>query len=135
MGMCIRGLLGDPQADHSKKKYEIMRDALVGMYVKELTSEPVHTASHCKTLIKQGNLTRTTATTSLNDQSSRSHMLVTLTVRTTDLHSGDHYVGEAAMSRQRAPSRISQATGPALRPMHAVACSPFQTPADAGGVP
>ena len=32
------------------KKYEIMRDSLVGMYVKDVTSEPVHTASHCRTL-------------------------------------------------------------------------------------
>ena len=49
----IRDLLADPDKDNSKKKYEIMRDPLVGMYVKDLASEPVHTASHCRSLIKQ----------------------------------------------------------------------------------
>merc|ERR1719453_2810773 len=51
----IRDLLSDPKADTSKVKYDIMRDQLVGMYVKDLTSEQVHTASHARTLIKQGN--------------------------------------------------------------------------------
>ena len=42
----VRDLLVEKDVDTSRKKYEIMRDALVGMYVKDLTSEPVHTASH-----------------------------------------------------------------------------------------
>jgi len=81
----IRDLLADTKEAAGGKRLEIMRDTLVGMYVKDCTSEPVHTASHCRTLIKQGNATRTTTATGLNDQSSRSHMLVTLTVRTAGL--------------------------------------------------
>ncbi len=77
----IRDLLRDPKQDASKLKYDIMRDNLVGMYVKDLTSEAVHTASHTRKLIEQGNANRATGCTNLNEQSSRSHMLVTLTVR------------------------------------------------------
>merc|ERR1719453_1439030 len=68
----IRDLLRDPKADTSKMKYDIMRDQLVGMYVKDLTSEQTHTASHARSLIKQGNTSRAVASTGLNDQSSRS---------------------------------------------------------------
>jgi kinesin family protein 3/17 len=39
----IRDLLADPKVDNSKKKYDVMRDNLVGMYVKDLTTEAVHT--------------------------------------------------------------------------------------------
>ena len=113
----IRDLLTEGKEAPAGKKFEIMRDALVGMYVKDCTSEPVHTASHCKTLIRQGNLTRTTTATGLNDQSSRSHMLVTLTVRTTDLHTGDHYVGKLSLVDLAGSERLakSQTTGQALK--------------------
>jgi len=118
----IRDLLSDPKADVSKKKYDIMRDPLVGMYVRDLTSEPVHTASHCKTLIKQGNLNRSVAATGLNDQSSRSHMLVTLTVRTTDLHSNEHYVGKLSLVDLAGSERLSksQTSGAALKETQAI---------------
>ena len=51
----IRDLLSDTKeggvgVGAAGKKYEIMRDSLVGMYVKDVTSEPVHTASHCRAL-------------------------------------------------------------------------------------
>ena len=104
----IRDLLAPKDADTSKKKYDIMRDAMVGMYVKDLTSEPVHTASHCKALIRQGNTTRSTAATGLNDQSSRSHCLVTLTVRTTDLNTGDHYVGKLSLVDLAGSERLAK---------------------------
>ena len=118
----IRDLLADKDADTSKKKYDIMRDAMVGMYVKDLTSEPVHTASHAKTLIKQGNINRSTSSTGLNDQSSRSHMLVTLTVRTTDLHTGDHYVGKLSLVDLAGSERLakSQTSGQALKETQAI---------------
>ena len=113
----IKDLLADPKADHSKKKYDVMRDSHVGMYVKDLTSEPVHTASHCKTLVKQGNKNRAVAATNLNDQSSRSHMLVTLTVRTKNLHSGDMYVGKLSLCDLAGSERLakSQTSGQALK--------------------
>ena len=59
----IRDLLRPPGADLSKVKFDIMRDSLVGMYVKDLTSEQVHTASHARKLIATGNVNRITAST------------------------------------------------------------------------
>eukprot|EP00966_Prymnesium_polylepis_P254894 5889398-Prymnesium_polylepis.1 len=90
-----------------------MRDSLVGMYVKDLSSEPVHTASHCKTLVKQGNKNRAVGATNLNEQSSRSHMLVTLTVRTKNLHSDDLIVGKLSLCDLAGSERLSksQTTG------------------------
>jgi len=113
----IKDLLADPKADNSKKKYDIMRDSLVGMYVKDLTSEPVHTTSHCKSLVKQGNKNRATGATNLNEQSSRSHMLVTLTVRTRNLHSDDHYVGKLSLCDLAGSERLSKSltSGAALK--------------------
>jgi hypothetical protein len=122
----IRDLLADTKEEAAvgaaAKKYEVMRDSLVGMYVKDVTSEPVHTASHCRTLIKRGNTTRTTTATGLNDQSSRSHMLVTLTVRTTDLHTGDHYVGKLSLVDLAGSERLakSQTSGQALKETQAI---------------
>jgi hypothetical protein len=118
----VRDLLVEKDVDTSRKKYEIMRDALVGMYVKDLTSEPVHTASHTKTLIKRGNLTRSVGATNLNEQSSRSHMLVTLTVRTTDLHTNDHYVGKLSLVDLAGSERLakSQTSGAALKETQAI---------------
>jgi len=118
----IRDLLADPKGDHSKKKYEIMRDSMVGMYVKDLQSELVHTASHCRTLIKQGNKARQVASTGLNDQSSRSHMIVTLTVRTKNLHSDDMYVGKLSLVDLAGSERLSksQTTGQAQKETQAI---------------
>ena len=118
----IRDLLRDPKADTSKIKYDIMRDPLVGMYVKDLTSEQIHTASHAKNLMKQGNVNRAVASTGLNDQSSRSHMIVTLTVRTKNLKSGDNYVGKLSLVDLAGSERLakSQTTGQAQKETMAI---------------
>ena len=99
-----------------------MRDPLVGMYVRDLTSEPVQTASHTKSLIRQGNTNRSVGCTNLNEQSSRSHMLVTLTVRTTDLHTNDHYVGKLSLVDLAGSERLSksQTTGSQLKETQAI---------------
>ena len=44
----------------SAKKYEILKDSLLGMYVKDLTSTAVHTASHVRNLVQQGARARAT---------------------------------------------------------------------------
>jgi len=99
-----------------------MRDPLVGMYVKDLTSEQIHTASHARTLIKAGNTNRAVASTGLNDQSSRSHMIVTLTVRTRNLKSGDNYVGKLSLVDLAGSERLakSQTTGQAQKETMAI---------------
>merc|ERR1719446_1622452 len=118
----IRDLLRDPKADASKIKFDIMRDSLVGMYVKDLTSEQCHTASHAKTLLARGDVNRATASTGLNDQSSRSHMIVTLTVRTRNLRSGDQYVGKLSLVDLARSERLakSQTTGQAQKETMAI---------------
>jgi len=118
----IRDLLRDPKADASKVKYDIMRDQHVGMYVKDLTSEQVHTASHAKTVISQGNKNRVTASTGLNDQSSRSHMVVTLTVRTQSFKASDHYVGKLSLVDLAGSERLakSQTSGQAQKETMAI---------------
>jgi len=118
----IRDLLCDQRADNSKKRYDIMRDPMVGMYVRDLTSEPVQTASHCRALIKQGNTNRSVGTTNLNELSSRSHMLVTLTVRTTDLHTNDNYVGKLSLVDLAGSERLAKSgtTGAALKETQAI---------------
>ena len=118
----VRDLLRDTKADLSKVKYEIMRDQLVGMYVKDLTSEQIHTASHAKKLIIQGNTNRATGATNLNEQSSRSHMLVTLTIRTKNHRSGDNYVGKLSLVDLAGSERLSksQTTGQAQKETMAI---------------
>merc|ERR1719453_2207740 len=113
----IRDLLRDPASTISRRAADIMRDPLVGMYVKDLTSEQIHTASHARNLIKQGNTNRAVASTGLNDQSSRSHMIVTLTVRTRGLKSGDNYGGKLSMVDLAGSERLgkSQTTGQAAK--------------------
>ncbi|MAD20401.1 MAG: hypothetical protein CMJ52_09585 [Planctomycetaceae bacterium] len=109
----IRDLLRDAKSDLSKVKFDIMRDQLVGMYVKDLTSEQVHTASHARKLISTGHVNRVTASTGLNDQSSRSHMIVTLTVRSKNLKANDTYVGKLSLVDLAGSERLakSQTTG------------------------
>jgi len=118
----IRDLLRDPKADASKVKFDIMRDNLVGMYVKDLTSEQCHTASHARTLIKSGNVNRKTSSTGLNDQSSRSHMIVTLTVRSRNIKAGDQYVGKLSLVDLAGSERLakSQTTGQAQKETMAI---------------
>jgi len=118
----IRDLLREPKADVSKLKYDIMRDQLVGMYVKDLTSEQTHTASHAKTLLVHGDKNRAVASTGLNDVSSRSHMVVTLTVRTRMTKSGDQYVGKLSLVDLAGSERLSksQTSGQAAKESMAI---------------
>ena len=118
----IRDLLRDPKADVSKLKYDIMKDQHVGMYVKDLTSEQCHTASHAKTLLARGDKYRSVASTGLNDVSSRSHMVVTLTIRTHNHKAGDTYVGKLSLVDLAGSERLSKSntTGQAQKESMAI---------------
>ena len=98
-------------------RYEILHDASLGMYVRNLTSKPVASASEARTLVKQGNLNRAVGVTNLNEQSSRSHMLVTLIVLTTNLHTGARHVGKLSLVDLAGSERLSKSgtTGAALK--------------------
>ena len=69
-------------------RYDIASDAALGMYVRNLASPTVTSAAMTRSLIKQGNTNRAVGVTNLNEQSSRSHMLVSLVVLTTNKRTG-----------------------------------------------
>jgi hypothetical protein len=104
------------------KKLEILKDSLLGMYVKDLTSVTVHTASHVRTLIAQGNESRRTMATGLNEQSSRSHMVVTLVSRTTNAQTGESWVGKLSLVDLAGSERLSKSetTGEAAKESMAI---------------
>lgn len=52
-----------------------------GVYVQNLTDEPVKTYEDIERLMKMGDMNRTTASTKMNDTSSRSHAVFTLTLK------------------------------------------------------
>ncbi|KXL49154.1 hypothetical protein M433DRAFT_2626 [Acidomyces richmondensis BFW] len=52
-----------------------------GVYVQNLTDEPVRCYEDIERLMKMGDLNRTTASTKMNDTSSRSHAVFTLTLK------------------------------------------------------
>lgn len=52
-----------------------------GVYVQNLTDEPVKSYEDIERLMKMGDLNRTTASTKMNDTSSRSHAVFTLTLK------------------------------------------------------
>mmetsp|Transcript_20578 Transcript_20578/g.50748 ORF Transcript_20578/g.50748 Transcript_20578/m.50748 type:complete len:227 (+) Transcript_20578:1-681(+) len=78
------------------------------MYVKDLNSVAVHTASHVKTIVQQGNANRKSATTNLNEHSSRSHMVVTVTARTTDGNTGETWVGKLSLVDLAGSERLAK---------------------------
>ncbi|KAJ8045153.1 Kinesin-like protein KIF16B [Holothuria leucospilota] len=70
----VRDLLRDSK-DHNLRVREHPRD---GPYVQNLSKHIVSDYSDIKTLMDQGNIQRTTASTNMNDVSSRSHAIFTI---------------------------------------------------------
>ena len=69
------------------------------MMVRGLTSEPVDEATKAKDAVIRGNTNRSVGVTNLNEQSSRSHMIVTLTVFSTQLVNGNQRRNHAIITR------------------------------------
>ncbi|XP_072273234.1 kinesin-like protein KIF13A [Pyxicephalus adspersus] len=66
-----------------QKKLRVREDRLLGPYVEELSCHAVQSYREIKLLLDQGNKQRAIAETKMNDQSSRSHAILTLTVTQT----------------------------------------------------
>ena len=64
----------------SKPSLELKEHADKSVYVKDLTSMPVHSPSDMENIMKLGNKYRSVAATSMNDESSRSHSVFTITI-------------------------------------------------------
>jgi len=117
----IRDLLADPK-EVDKKRYDIQRDNTLGMYVRNLVSSPIDSAGAAARLIKLGNSNRAVGVTNLNEQSSRSHMIVALIVLTTNTRTGARHVGKLPQVDLAGSERLSKAqtTGAALKETQAI---------------
>ncbi|XP_068100159.1 interferon-induced very large GTPase 1-like [Hyperolius riggenbachi] len=76
----VRDLL---RSTKSPKKLKVREDKVLGPYVEELSSHAVQSHTKINLLLDQGNKLRVTAETQMNDRSSRSHAILTLTVTQT----------------------------------------------------
>lgn len=72
----VKDLLGPSNADHHLKVREHPKD---GPYVENLSKHLVMDYGEIKSLMERGNAVRTTAATNMNDTSSRSHAIFTVT--------------------------------------------------------
>ena len=101
-------------------RYDIASDAALGMYVRNLASPTVTSAAMTRSLIKQGNTNRAVGVTNLNEQSSRSHMLVTLVVLTTNKRTGaSQHSAEHSHSPEHSHSAEHSPTKPQMAPLMA----------------
>ena len=116
----IRDLLGETSA--TPKKYEIHHDAAIGIYVKGLTSTAIDCASKARKLTLSGNANRAVGVTNLNEQSSRSHMIVSYICLTTNLRTGKRQVGKLSLVDLAGSERLAKAqtTGQALKETQAI---------------
>ena len=70
----VKDLLGPANAEHRLKVREHPKD---GPYVQNLSKHLVMDYGEIKSLMERGNAVRTTASTNMNDTSSRSHAIFT----------------------------------------------------------
>uniref|UniRef100_A0A8C8E714 Kinesin-like protein KIF21B n=1 Tax=Otus sunia TaxID=257818 RepID=A0A8C8E714_9STRI len=68
----------DPDARHRKSNIKIHEDASGGIYTTGVTSRLINSQDELIQCLKQGALSRTTASTQMNVQSSRSHAIFTI---------------------------------------------------------
>ncbi|XP_077151506.1 kinesin-like protein KIF21B isoform X1 [Ranitomeya variabilis] len=68
----------DPDARHRKSNIRIHEDASGGIYVSGASTRSVNSEAELLQLLKEGALSRTTASTQMNSQSSRSHAIFTV---------------------------------------------------------
>ncbi|XP_073491558.1 kinesin-like protein KIF13A isoform X2 [Aquarana catesbeiana] len=73
----VRDLL---RSEEKPRKLRVREDRLLGPYVEELSCHAVRSYEEIKLLLEQGNKQRAIAETKMNEQSSRSHSILMLTV-------------------------------------------------------
>uniref|UniRef100_A0A183CMA8 Kinesin-like protein n=1 Tax=Globodera pallida TaxID=36090 RepID=A0A183CMA8_GLOPA len=85
-----RDLLAKQPADaHRHHSLEIKERADIGVYVKDLLNVTVASAEQCLRIMQFGNANRHTGRTSMNEQSSRSHAIFTVTIECSEMVDGD----------------------------------------------
>lgn len=78
----------------SDKPLRVREDPKTGPYVDQLSEFPIESFEDFKKFMKAGNENRTVASTKMNDQSSRSHAVFTIYVRTTEFNNNEDLVKE-----------------------------------------
>jgi kinesin family protein C2/C3 len=92
----IRDLLGDGKKQ-KEMNFSVQKDEVIGMMCPGLTSTGITDKEGAATAIALGNTNRSVGATNLNEQSSRSHMIVTLTVFSTSKVNGAQHVGKLSL--------------------------------------
>ena len=117
----IRDLLGDPKKQ-AELKLDVTKDEVLGMTCRGATSTPVSSADEAKVAVTAGNKNRSVGATNLNEQSSRSHMVVCLTVFSTQLLSGAQSVGKLSLVDLAGSEKLDKAgtTGTAVAETKAI---------------
>lgn len=72
-----------------QKKLRVREHPSTGPYVENLTEVSLNDYSDFQHILQEGNSRRSTASTSMNDQSSRSHAILTLTLKQTKFQNSD----------------------------------------------
>ncbi|XP_066268294.1 kinesin-like protein KIF21A isoform X2 [Branchiostoma lanceolatum] len=87
--------LFDPSKEHGKKSHiKIHEDATGGIYTVGVTTRAVSSKEEIIQCLKMGALSRTTASTNMNAQSSRSHAIFTIHIKQQRVVRGNAPVGE-----------------------------------------
>ena len=112
--------LADPHEE--PPKYDIHQNNSLGTYVSNLTSAGIDSAANARDLTPQGNKNRAVGVTNLNEQSSRSHMIVSFVVLTSNLRTGTRHIGKLSLVDLAGSERLakSQTAGAALKETQAI---------------
>jgi len=86
----IRDLLLSTPEGAAQPTFKLVRDATYGMQVEGLSSAPVHTASHVRSLLTQAQGVR-------SKSEAGSNLVVTVTVRSSNTESGESSVGKLTL--------------------------------------
>lgn len=78
----------------ANKPLRVREDPKTGPYVEQLSEFPIESFDEFKKYMQLGNTNRTVASTKMNDQSSRSHAVFTIHVRTTEFNNTEDIVRE-----------------------------------------
>ncbi|CCH42329.1 Kinesin-like protein [Wickerhamomyces ciferrii] len=85
----VKDLLGK-----NDKPLRVRENPLTGPYVDQLIEFPIESYQDFQKYMDMGNGNRTTASTKMNDQSSRSHAVFTINIRTTEFNSNEELIKE-----------------------------------------